>query len=112
MTERNIPAGWYADPQGAPRRLRWWDGSRWTEHTHPEHQAQAPAPPSAPVPAQGRPVPHQYAPEPYAPDEPGAAPAGPGGGTLFSEPVLVVSQRAGLIEVANEAGMIVLTGMF
>ena len=25
------PAGWYADPQGQAR-LRWWDGSAWTEH--------------------------------------------------------------------------------
>jgi hypothetical protein len=25
------PAGWYADPSGAPRR-RWWDGGAWTEH--------------------------------------------------------------------------------
>ncbi|ARF58846.1 phospholipid scramblase-related protein [Streptomyces gilvosporeus] len=105
MTERNIPAGWYADPQGAPRRLRWWDGFRWTEHTHPENQAQAPAPPSAPVPTRGRPMPHQYAPEQYAPQQAGAAPAGPGGGTLFTEPVLVVSQRARLIEVANEYGV-------
>jgi hypothetical protein len=25
--------GWFADPQDASR-LRWWDGTRWTEHTH------------------------------------------------------------------------------
>jgi Protein of unknown function (DUF2510) len=25
------PAGWYPDP-GSPRRLRWWNGSAWTEH--------------------------------------------------------------------------------
>ncbi|MBL0748701.1 DUF4328 domain-containing protein [Nocardioides baculatus] len=25
--------GWYADPQD-PARLRWWDGSAWTMHTH------------------------------------------------------------------------------
>jgi uncharacterized protein YxjI len=31
-----------------------------------------------------------------------AEPAGPGGGTLFSEPVLVVSQKAKLIEVTNQ----------
>ena len=24
-------AGWYADPRGQAR-LRWWDGSAWTEH--------------------------------------------------------------------------------
>jgi len=25
------PAGWYADPYGQAR-VRWWDGTRWTEH--------------------------------------------------------------------------------
>jgi len=25
---------WFDDP-GDPRLLRWWDGSRWTEHTSP-----------------------------------------------------------------------------
>ena len=28
------PAGWYADPE-RPDTLRYWDGSQWTEHTHP-----------------------------------------------------------------------------
>ena len=31
MTTRG--EGWYADPQDA-QRLRWWDGSAWTTHTH------------------------------------------------------------------------------
>src|SRR5262249_48575807 len=34
--------------------------------------------------------------------EAGVAPTGPGGGTLFSEPVLVVNQKAKLIELTNE----------
>ncbi len=25
------PSGWYADPSGH-NQVRWWDGSRWTEH--------------------------------------------------------------------------------
>lgn len=33
--------GWYADPQ-TPGQLRFWDGARWTEHSHP-----LAAPPSA-----------------------------------------------------------------
>ncbi len=26
--------GWYADPDGTPARLRWWDGTRWTDNVH------------------------------------------------------------------------------
>lgn len=28
------PAGWFDDPEGPG--LRYWDGSRWSEHRHPE----------------------------------------------------------------------------
>src|SRR5215212_4621871 len=75
------PPGWYPDPSGAPQQ-RWWDGQQWTQQTQPR------------------------------PDDPrvqrqvqqqaglGGAPAG--GGTLFSEPVLVVNQKAKLIELTNE----------
>ncbi|MFH8410899.1 phospholipid scramblase-related protein [Streptomyces sp. NPDC018019] len=180
MTNANIPAGWYADPQGTPDRLRWWDGSRWTEHTHPGQQAQAPAQHQGQaarqaVPAQaaqqtpqqaqqggqpygqqgygpqqgaGQPVPQQYAPQAAQPvavgqqapaghqapagqqmpggqpmpgaqpgygqpgdpgkvqyqvqQQAGVVPTAQGGGTLFTEPVLVVNQKAKLIEVTNE----------
>ncbi len=29
------PSGWYPDPYRVPGLLRWWDGSTWTQHTHP-----------------------------------------------------------------------------
>jgi Protein of unknown function (DUF2510) len=32
-------AGWYPDPYGTPWLLRWWDGSVWTQHTHPDPNA-------------------------------------------------------------------------
>ncbi|MFC9231724.1 phospholipid scramblase-related protein [Streptomyces decoyicus] len=187
MTNANIPAGWYADPQGTPHQLRWWDGSQWTEHTHPGQQAAAPGQGQAPQPgaqqasqqqagqqppqqqtlrksAPQQPMPQQSAPQQQAPgqtpgqapypggqqtgapygqqgygypqqapgqpmqqpygqqpmQQPGAhpgavqqqvqhqagvAPGGPGGGTLFTEPVLVVNQKAKLIEVTNEYGV-------
>jgi hypothetical protein len=34
MPPQSPPAGWYSDPEGAG--VRWWDGERWTEHTHSE----------------------------------------------------------------------------
>lgn len=37
-----VPEGWYGDPNGQPVQ-RYWDGSRWTEHTAPQQSA-----PSAP----------------------------------------------------------------
>lgn len=34
MTHSAVPAaGWYPDPSD-PARLRWWDGTAWTEHIH------------------------------------------------------------------------------
>lgn len=36
----DTPAGWHPDPHGAPQ-LRWWDGTNWTDHTHPLTPASA-----------------------------------------------------------------------
>ncbi|MEV6615884.1 phospholipid scramblase-related protein [Streptomyces sp. NPDC051051] len=112
-THSNTPSGWYPDPHGADRTLRYWDGSRWTEHTHAEQQpAQGlpQTPDRQPLPAQ--PAQPQVPAQPAAGPDPrvqrqvqqqaGVAAGGPGGGTLFSEPVLVVNQKAKLIELTNE----------
>jgi hypothetical protein len=52
------PPGWYQDPSGPG--LRWWDGTRWTEHEQPA-VALPPPPPSVAAPVPGasppRPVP-------------------------------------------------------
>ncbi|MET7474390.1 phospholipid scramblase-related protein [Streptomyces sp. NPDC005648] len=108
-THSNTPAGWYPDPHGAPQTLRYWDGAQWTQHTHADQQqAQAvpQQPPAAPQMPQQQ-VPQQSAgPDPrvqrQVQQQAGVAGGGPGGGTLFTEPVLVVNQKAKLIELTNE----------
>ncbi|MER7971647.1 phospholipid scramblase-related protein [Streptomyces sp. NPDC096080] len=96
-TQSNTPAGWYADPHGAAKTLRYWDGSAWTDHTSPEQPGQQPPqiPPRQPAAADPR-VQGQVQ------RQAGVAPSGPGGGTVFTEPVLVVNQKAKLIELINE----------
>ncbi|MFF9622523.1 phospholipid scramblase-related protein [Streptomyces griseosporeus] len=115
-THSNTPAGWYPDPQGAPQTLRYWDGVQWTQHTSPDQQAagqaqQAPAHQAVPVqqahqPAQAPHIPQQAGPDQrvqrQVQQQAGVAGGAAGGGTLFSEPVLVVNQKAKLIELTNE----------
>ncbi len=159
-TQSNTPAGWYADPHGTPNLLRWWDGSRWTEHTHAGSQPspaqaqqghqqqgyQQQAAPQQAAPQQGyqqqaapqqgyqqQGYPQQGFPQqgypaqqgvPQQQENPwelgidgahdpnriqhqvqqqaGVVPGAAGGGSLFTEPVLVVNQKAKLIEVSNE----------
>lgn len=46
MTETPLPSpGWYPDPSGS-EVLRWWDGERWTDSTHPLPGGEAAPPPS------------------------------------------------------------------
>ncbi|MGW1561282.1 phospholipid scramblase-related protein [Streptomyces sp. NPDC002144] len=115
-THSNTPAGWYPDPHGASQTLRYWDGAQWTQHTHADQQ-QAPQHAAAQQQVPQQQVPHQQMPQQQVPQQPagpdprvqrqvqqqaGVAAGGPGGGTLFSEPVLVVNQKAKLIELTNE----------
>ncbi|MET7285299.1 phospholipid scramblase-related protein [Streptomyces sp. NPDC005573] len=96
-TQSNTPAGWYPDPHGAAETLRYYDGAKWTEHTNPAQQgAGQPAPPFPQQPAADAKVQHQVQ------QQAGVAAGGAGGGTLFTEPVLVVNQKAKLIELTNE----------
>jgi uncharacterized protein YxjI len=94
----SMPADWYPDPSGRHEH-RYWDGSRWTEHVashgrqRTDHDSSSLPPPTVARPA-----------EKVVRDvtKAGAAGAPLGGGTIFTEPVLVVNQKAKLIEVNNE----------
>jgi uncharacterized protein YxjI len=92
------PAAWHPDPFGR-HELRYWDGHQWSEHVS-SHGRQSVDPPvgGSAVPTVNR------AAEKVVGDvaKVGAVGAGPGGGTIFTEPVLVVNQKAKLIEVNNE----------
>ncbi len=107
-THSNTPAGWYPDPHGAAQTLRYGDGARWTQHTNSQQQAagQAQAVQAPPV-QQAPQMPQQAAgPDPrvqrQVQQQAGVTAGGAGGGTLFTEPVLVVNQKAKLIELTNE----------
>lgn len=89
-TQSNTPAGWYPDPHGASQTLRYWDGAQWTDQTNQQGAVPGQAP--AADPKVQRQVQQQA----------GVAGGGAGGGTLFTEPVLVVNQKAKLIELTNE----------
>jgi len=94
------PAGWFADPLGR-HELRYYDGTQWTEHVS-SHGRTAIDPPVG----QGHVPTVQRAPERVQRDVQRAGQAGvsafQGGGSIFTEPILVVNQKAKLIEISNE----------
>lgn len=95
----NSALGWYADPFGR-HEVRYFDGATWTEHvsSHGRQSTDPPTPGNVPV--------VNRAPEKVQKDVQRAGVGGQaafvGGGTLFTEPLLVVNQKAKLIEVNNE----------
>jgi uncharacterized protein YxjI len=97
-TEPQAP-DWYPDPYGRHEH-RYFDGTQWTEHVA-SHGRQSTDPPGGDihVPTVQRKTEKVQADVAKAGVATGAQ---PGGGTLFSEPVLVVNQKAKLIEVNNE----------
>jgi uncharacterized protein YxjI len=92
------PASWHPDPFGR-HELRYWDGAQWTEHVS-SHGRQSTDPPvgGGAVPTVNRATAKVVGDVAAA----GATGSAAGGGTIFTEPVLVVNQKAKLIEVNNE----------
>lgn len=78
---------------------RYWDGAQWSEHVSSNgRQSLDPLDKPSHVPTTAR------APDKIVGDvaKAGVVGAAPGGGTVFTEPVLVVNQKAKIIEVNNE----------
>ncbi|WP_061963406.1 DUF2510 domain-containing protein [Demequina aurantiaca] len=76
MTDSPVP-GWYTDPHDSTG-LRYWDGARWTEHTHSAADAAAGAATTSPVPEQTAAAQSSYA-------APVTASGGYGAGVAASE---------------------------
>jgi uncharacterized protein YxjI len=110
----NTPANWFADPTGRHQH-RYWDGTAWTDHVSDDGMtahdpiSSAASPTDTPVTLTG---PLDNVTSERIRDQvaggglrgagldPNAV--GQGLGTIFTEPVLVVNQKAKLIEVTNQ----------
>jgi uncharacterized protein YxjI len=104
-----MPPAWHPDPFRR-HELRWWDGQQWTEHVSTRGAASLDPPTAAPV------IPSTMEGQDQGlfrkdnterireqvQSRAGAVAAFAGGGSLFTEPILVVNQKAKLIEVNNE----------
>ena len=108
----NTPAAWHPDPTGR-HQLRYWDANAWTDHVSDNGvQGTDPVQPrgldkldaALTVGNEGDPTKiHQqlHGESKYRSANVGEA-AFVGGGTIFTEPILVVNQKAKLIELNNQ----------
>lgn len=95
----NTQPNWYPDPMGR-HEYRWFDGQQWTDQVS-DHGRQSSDPIPGPDAVPAADITRERF--DYALERAGVAGEAPrGGGTLFSEPVLVVSQKAKVFELNNE----------
>lgn len=91
----HAPADWYPDPLGR-HEVRYWDGSQWTPHVWSRGRQETDPLPSPPAQPASRDVQQQV-------QVVGVANSAPvGGGPIFTEPILVINQKAKLFEVKAE----------
>lgn len=97
MSEQPAP-NWYPDPSGKHEK-RYWDGSAWTDRVVDGSTESSDTSTETHIPSgdqDAAKVQRQVA------DQAGLTGAAAGGGSLFTEPILVVNQKAKLIEVNTE----------
>jgi uncharacterized protein YxjI len=95
----DIEQGWYADPTGRYEQ-RYWDGTAWTGHVvSAGTESTDPVAPTGAAPVRAS-TPEQV--RRQVQKQAGIAPFSGGGGGLFDSPVLVVNQKAKIIELTNE----------
>lgn len=96
-------ADWYPDPYGR-HELRYYDGAQWTEHVSSHGRQSTDQPVGSPKTVQGAQSPEKVQKQvDTSRQKAGASPAAfEGDGTIFGEPLLVVNQKAKLIEVNTE----------
>lgn len=93
------PAGWHPDPTGQFEQ-RYWDGTAWTEHV--AHQGQQGVSPLNAVRPVQTSTPEQVQRQVQQQAGLAGGVAQGGSGQLMDEPVLVVNQKAKLIEITQE----------
>lgn len=107
----NTEPGWYTDPYRR-HQVRYWDGNAWTEHIGDDGQ-QGVDPVDALDKLDSAMIVDEASDAARISDQvtgdgwtgAGVGATASGGGTLFTEPVLVVNQKAKIIELANQYGV-------
>ncbi|MGH8792487.1 MAG: phospholipid scramblase-related protein [Stackebrandtia sp.] len=97
---QQTPPGWYPDPSGSGQQ-RYFDGRQWTNHLHPgagQQHEQLEKAVELDISGGNNPAEIQQQVQQRA----GVGPVAAGGGTIFSESVLVVNQKAKLMELNSE----------